>query len=113
MIRVALLQGQQLAEVPRYGTTPADAVRALIAGPLQSKLTQVPRLPHDWHKAAPAERRRFAGDRRLQLRLCRRSARPPSRAPRAARALLKTGRDHRVQVLSTAHPRSDWSKESR
>ena len=36
-IRVALLQGEQLAEVPRRGTTPADAVRALIAGPTSAE----------------------------------------------------------------------------
>jgi peptidoglycan hydrolase-like protein with peptidoglycan-binding domain len=36
-IRVAFLQGEQLAEVPRDGTTPADAVRALIAGPTSAE----------------------------------------------------------------------------
>jgi spore germination protein GerM len=36
-IRVALVQGEQLAEVPRHGTTPADAVRALIAGPASAE----------------------------------------------------------------------------
>jgi N-acetylmuramoyl-L-alanine amidase len=32
-IRVAFLRGEQLAQVPRSGATPADALRALIAGP--------------------------------------------------------------------------------
>ena len=36
-IRVAFLQGEQLAEVPRPGATPLAAVRALIAGPTSAE----------------------------------------------------------------------------
>src|SRR4051794_1704476 len=36
-IRVAFLQGEQLAEVRRRGTTPTAAVRALIAGPTSAE----------------------------------------------------------------------------
>jgi len=36
-VRVAFLQGEQLARVPRPGTTPTDAVKALIAGPTSTE----------------------------------------------------------------------------
>jgi hypothetical protein len=36
-IRVAFLQGEQLTEVRRPGTTPIAAVRALIAGPTSAE----------------------------------------------------------------------------
>jgi len=59
-IRIAFLQGEQLARVKRPGTTPRDAIRALPAGPTVADSTLPSREPPG-----------HPGSRRPQLALAR------------------------------------------
>jgi hypothetical protein len=111
-IRVAFLQGEQLAEVRRPGATPLAAVRALIAGPTSAERSRGYRTYlGDRHTASPTERQRLARDGRSQQRLRRRAARTPDRAPRAARAHPhRARRDH---ARSGSHQRRSAARPDR